>query len=93
MNKTVSLVAVVILFIIWILRSPVPVQDVKPESFAAGMKLKHIRTQYKISIDDLSKFSGLSKDYLKGVEKGNYILGESEQSKLAEILGDEIASL
>jgi len=93
MNKTISLVAVAVLFIIWILRSPVLVQDVKPESFVAGMKLKHLRTQYKISIDDLSKFSGLPKDYLKGVEKGNYILGEAEQSKLAEILGDDVASL
>ncbi len=93
MNKTISLVVVAILFIIWILRSPVPVQDVRPESFATGLKLKQLRTQYKISIEDLSRFSGLSKDYLKGVEKGNYILGDVEQSKLAEILGDDFASL
>ena len=93
MNKTLTLIVVAILFIIYVLRSPVPVQDSRPETYTTGIKLKHLRTQYKISLDDLSRFSGLSKDYLKGVEKGKYILGEVEQIKLAEILGDDFASL
>jgi hypothetical protein len=87
------LIIVSILIIIFIFRAPAPVQELSINSYSNGIKLHKLRTQYKMTLDELSKSTGLTKDYLKGVEKGRYILGEIEYVRLTEVLGDDFASL
>ena len=92
-STSAILVVVSILIAISIFRAPVPVQETNSISYSIGYKLHKLRTQYKMSLEDLSKSTGLTKDYLKGVEKGRYILGEIEYVRLTEVLGDDFASL
>ena len=92
-STSAILVVVSILIAISIFRAPAPVIETQSINYSMGYKLHKIRTQYKMTLDDLSKSTGLTKDYLKGVEKGKYILGELEQVRLTEVLGDDFASL
>ncbi|GEM_PF-2346239 len=45
------------------------------------------RRDLNLTLEQLAKFSGLSVEYLAGVDNGTYVLGEPELSKIGPILG------
>lgn len=91
-NKEYILVALVVM-VIWILRQPSPVELNFENDENIGRRLKDLRTSYHLSVEELSKYTGLNKSYLEGVEKGKYILGSTETQKIAAYFGQDLSAI
>lgn len=91
-NKEYILIALVVM-LIWILKQPSPVELNFENDENIGRKLKDLRKSYHLSVEELSKFTGLNKSYLQGVETGKYILGSKETKKIAAYFGKDLSAL
>ena len=81
------------LAVIWLFSLPLPSQIHFSKSEDYGYKIKQLRKSYHLSIDELSKFTGLDKAYLEGIESGKYPLGTSECKRLDEYFGQNLTAL
>ncbi len=93
MKKASILKLFIALVVIWLFRLPLPSQIHFNSSEDVGLKLKEMRKSYQLSLEELSKFTGLDKEYLEGVETGKYAIGDPETKKLAEYFGQDLTSL
>lgn len=93
MKKASILKLFIALIVIWLFRLPLPSQIHFNTSEDVGMKLKEMRKSYHLSLDELSRFTGLNKEYLQGVESGKYAIGDHETKIISDYFGQDLSSL
>jgi DNA-binding XRE family transcriptional regulator len=93
MKKASVIKIVLALFIIWVFRLPMPYLSHASSNDNFGRQLKETRKSYHLTVEELSKITGLDKYYLEGVEDGKYNIGQIENKKLQEYFGNSLTAI
>lgn len=61
-----------------------------PSNEGVGYRVKQLRQSYQLTTAELAKYTGLSKQYLEGIECGKYAVGDTESRIIGEYFGQEL---